>query len=137
VAVCAEQLSTYLTDRSEWKSGNCPVCGNLPAIAMLDPDGRRSMFCSFCWHEWPMPRVYCPFCHSTDGKTLHYLYSEAEKALRVDCCETCRKYIKVVDAREAGRTVYPPLEQVASLHLDIKAREVGFDAGISLHLPID
>lgn len=133
--VCAEQLATYLKDRTEWKSGICPVCGNLPAIAVLDKEGRRSLSCSFCWHEWPMPRVYCPFCNSTDGKELNYLYSETEKTLRVDCCEKCRKYIKTVDARSADRTVYPPLEQVASLHLDMKARDAGYDSGIPLHLP--
>lgn len=137
LTVCAEQLSAYLTDHTEWKSGYCPVCGNLPAIALLDPDGRRFLSCSFCWHEWPMPRVYCPFCSNTDGKKLNYLYSETEKTFRLDCCEQCRKYIKVIDARSAGRVVYPPLEQVASLHLDIKAREAGFDAGIPLHLPTD
>jgi FdhE protein len=68
---------------------------------------------------------------------LHYLYSESEKAFRVDCCENCRKYIKTVDARSANRPIYPPLEQVASLHLDIKAREGGFEAGIPLHLTTD
>lgn len=137
LAVCAEQLSTYLTDPTEWKSGLCPVCGNLPAISVLDQEGRRSTCCSFCWHQWPMPRIYCPFCGNTDGKKLTYLYSDSEKALRVDCCEMCRKYIKAVDERSAGRALYPALEQVASLHLDIKAREAGFDAGIPLYLPID
>lgn len=137
LAICAQQLATYLIDRTEWKSGICPVCGNLPAIAELDPEGRRFMYCSFCWHPWPVPRVFCPFCNNTDGKMLSYLYSETEKTLRVDCCEKCRKYIKVVDARTADRTIYPPLEQVASLHLDIRAREAGFDSGMALPLPND
>lgn len=137
LAVCAEQLSTYLKDRADWNSGNCPVCGSPAAIGVLNADGGRLLCCSFCWHQWPLPRVHCPFCGNTDGKKLHYLYSETEKALRANCCDACRKYIKVVDAREADRVVYPPLEQVASLHMDIKAREAGFDAGIPLHLPID
>ena len=137
LTICAEQLSTYLKDRTEWRSGACPVCGGLPAIGVLDLDGRRNLFCSFCWHDWPMPRVFCPFCSNTDGSKLNYLYSETEKAYRLDCCENCRKYIKVVDERAANRPVYPPLEQVASLHLDIMARKAGFDTGILLHLPND
>ena len=137
LVVCSEQLSTYLTDHTQWTAGICPVCGNLPAIGMLDDEGRRSVCCSFCWHQWPLARVYCPFCGSTDPNMLHYLYSESEKAFRVDCCENCRKYIKTVDARSANRPIYPPLEQVASLHLDMKAREGGFGAGIPLHLTTD
>ena len=137
LAICSQQLATYLKDRSAWKSGICPVCGNMPAIGLLDSEGRRSLFCSFCWHQWPMPRVYCPFCDNTDGKSLRYLHIENEKALRVDCCDKCRKYIKTVDARAADRTIYPPLEQVASLHLDLKAREAGYETGILLHLPTD
>ena len=137
LAVCAQQLATYLTDQSEESCGTCPVCANLPAVAIIDPEGRRWMSCSFCWHQWPVPRVGCPFCDSTDTKKLHYLYSQTEKALRVNCCENCRKYIKVVDERAAGRAIYPPLEQIASLHLDIKAREAGFESGIPLHLPDD
>ena len=137
LAVCADQLSTYITDQTEWQSGYCPICGNLPAIAVLDKEGRRSMACSFCWHQWPMPRILCPFCGNSDGKKRNYLYSDTEKAFRVDCCEACRKYIKVVDQRAAGRAIYPPLEQVASLHLDINARQAGFDTGIPLHLPAD
>ena len=42
LVICAEQLSTYLTDRTEWRSGACPVCGCLPAIGTLDPEGARS-----------------------------------------------------------------------------------------------
>ena len=134
---CADQLSTYLKDPTEWRSGVCPVCGNLPAIGTLDTGGQRSLYCSFCWHAWPMPRVVCPFCSNTDGKMLNYLYSEAEKAYRVNCCEKCRKYIKEVDARSTTRPIYPALEQVASLHMDITARKAGFESGIALPLPID
>ena len=137
LAVCAEQLAPYLTDRTEWKSGFCPICGNQPVIAVMDEEGRRHLYCCFCWHAWPAPRVFCPYCANTDGKTLNYLYSENEKSLRVDCCEKCRKYIKAVDTRSSDRPIYAPLEQVASLHLDIKARQSGFASGIPLPLPTE
>jgi FdhE protein len=66
-----------------------------------------------------------------------YLYSEEEKEYRVDACESCRKYIKTVDTRVLGRRAYPPLEQVASLHLDLKAAEAGYTAGLPIHLQSD
>ena len=137
LVVCAQQLATYLKDQPEENRGCCPVCANPPAIATIDAEGLRRMSCSFCWHRWPAPRVACPFCGNADAKKLNYLYSESEKAWRVNCCESCRKYIKVVDMRSANRGIYPPLEQVASLHLDIKAREAGFETAITLPLPLD
>lgn len=134
LVICAQQLAIYLKDRGKWISGICPVCGNLPAIGLLDNEGRRSLLCSFCWHPWPVSRICCPYCGNSDGQTLSYLYDENEKAVRADCCDRCRKYIKTVDGRAADHPVYPPLEQVASLHLDLKARECGYATGLGVCL---
>ena len=79
-----------------------------------------------------MKRLYCPFCENSDSKLLHYLFSEEEKDVRVDLCDNCKKYIKTVDARRADRTIYPPLEQISTLHLDIKAGEEGYETGVKL-----
>jgi FdhE protein len=131
----AETLSVYLSDPAGWKKGICPICGQLPAIGVMDFEGHRAMACSFCWQEWPLPRLFCPFCSNTDSRTLNYLCSETEPSYRLDCCEKCRKYIKIVDMRTASHAVYLPLEQVASLHLDIKARQSGYESGIFIPLP--
>ena len=56
---------------------------------------------------------------------MSYFYSEEEKEYRVDVCDGCGKYIKTVDIRKTDRLLYPPLEQVSTLHLDIQAREKG------------
>lgn len=124
----AEQLAAYLDPSPSGEQGYCPVCGSPPAIASLEGEGQRHLFCSFCWHKWPLNRTLCPFCGSRDQNGLVYLYSEAEKEYRVDACQSCRNYIKTVDTRVLGRRFYPPLEQVASLHLDIKASEAGYES---------
>jgi formate dehydrogenase maturation protein FdhE len=49
-------------------------------------------------------------------------------------CDSCKTYIKAVDKRNADRIIYPPLEFVSSLHLDIKAQEMGLKSGIELRL---
>ena len=77
---------------------------------------------------------YCPFCDNSTNKDLHYLFSAEEKNLRVDLCDKCGKYLKTLDTRQTDRLIYPPLEQVSTLHLDIKAREEGFEAGIKLYM---
>ncbi|MBW1841605.1 MAG: formate dehydrogenase accessory protein FdhE [Deltaproteobacteria bacterium] len=134
LALCAEQLSTYLPENIPWEKGYCPICGAYPGLSMLAGEGERFLFCGFCWHKWEAKRIFCPFCEETDNKTLQYFYSEEEKELRVDVCDSCKKYIKTIDARKAERDIYPPLEQISTLHLDMQAREKGLESGAHLSL---
>jgi FdhE protein len=134
LCTCADQLSSYLNPSEPWLQGYCPVCGCAPLLSILEAEGARSLICSFCWHKWAVKRVYCPFCESSDSKLLHYLFSEEEKDVRVDLCDHCKKYIKTTDSRRTDRLIYPPLEQISTLHLDIKAREEGYEAGVKLFL---
>ncbi len=136
VTLCAEQLSTYLEKDIPEEKGYCPICGNLPGLSTLHDAGKRFLHCSFCWHEWVSKRVYCPFCDNTESKSLHYFFSEEEKDYRIYVCDNCKKYLKTVDSRKADRLLYPPLEQVSSLHLDFKAQEMGFESGMQLELSI-
>lgn len=134
LSLCAEQLSIYLDKNNPWEKGYCPVCGSSPVLSMFQGEGERFLFCSFCWHKWSAKRIFCPFCENSDSKTLHYFFSEEEKEYRTDLCDKCKKYIKTVDTRKAERIFYPPLEQIATLHLDIKAKEMGFESGMQLIL---
>ncbi len=134
VELCAVQLATHLdTDTVRRRSG-CPICGSTPGLALLAHEGRRVLCCSFCRHQWRAPRVFCALCENTRAGQLHYFFSEEEKDLRVDVCDHCRQYLKSVDTRELTRPVFPPLEQVASLHLDMIAAEKGYASGIELSL---
>ena len=134
LSLCAEQLATYLDKDTLWGKGYCPVCGSPPAISILRGEGERFLFCSFCDHEWHSQRIYCPFCENKDQKTLHYFFSEEEEEYRVNVCDKCKRYIKTVDTREIKRSVYPFLEQVATLHLDIIAQNHGLQSGHPLWL---
>lgn len=129
----AAQLATYLDPSPSGEQGHCPVCGSPPAIAWLEGEGQRHLSCGFCWHRWPVNRARCPFCGSRNQEGLLYLYSEEEKEYRVDACQSCRTYLKTVDTRVLGRPAYPPLEQVASLHLDLKASETGYESALPVH----
>jgi FdhE protein len=131
VSRCAEQLSAYLESNQEWEKGYCPVCGSPPGLAVFQDQGSRFLFCSLCGYKWSARRIYCPFCDNTDSSTLHYFYSEEEAEYRADLCDNCNKYIKSADTRKMSRTFYPPLEQIATLHLDLQAKEKGYESGIS------
>ena len=134
VVQCAQQLASYLDSDDPWDKGFCPVCGSSPGLSLFDDEGQRALFCGFCWHQWAAQRIYCPFCENKDNKSLHYYFSEKEKNYRIDVCDNCKTYLKAIDLRQTGRIIYPPLEFVASLHLDIKAQELGFKSGIQLEL---
>lgn len=123
---CSEQLETYLTSMPEMKKGYCPICGNQPDMAFFDEDGKRHLKCSFCSHRWGVGRMGCVFCENNDKDQQLYFFSNEEEEYRVNLCDHCHQYIKVVDLRKMDRAFFPALELVSSLHLDIKAREKGY-----------
>ena len=135
LSACAMGLSEYMQHQPDWHQGYCPICGSQPILFLLPEEGRRRLVCSFCWHQWEVPRIGCPFCGNQDSNSLKYFTPDGEPAYRVNLCDSCRKYIKGIDVREASHFVYPPLEQISSLHLDIKATEQGYQSGIPMALP--
>mgnify|MGYP000188636448 CR=1 FL=1 len=126
IKTCSEQLETYLIPLAEMKKGYCPICGNQPDMALFDEDGKRHLKCSFCSHQWAVGRMGCVFCENNDKDQQLYFFSNEEEEYRVNLCDHCHQYIKVVDLRKMDRPFFPGLEMVSSLHLDIKAREKGY-----------
>ena len=120
-----EKLRTEVTPE-DWSKGHCPICGSLPQLSLLREEvGKRYLLCSFCSHEWRIERLVCPFCHSREPRSLHYLSGEGEEGYRADLCENCHAYLKTIDTRKI-ETVDPLLEDIASLHLDLAASAKGF-----------
>jgi FdhE protein len=126
IFACASRLERYLKDRVVRTEGYCPICGSRPDMAFLDNNGARHLVCGFCAHEWSAQRMGCVFCGNSDEEKQNYFYHEEEKEYRVDLCDHCRRYMKLVDLRELPRDFYPRLEQVCSLHLDMEAKERGY-----------
>ena len=111
---------------ASWTRGDCPVCGSAAGLAILGEKGNRILVCHFCRHKWAAQRMFCPFCENREQKTLQYFYSEDEPEYRIDTCNRCHTYLKTVDVRQVDRIVHLPLEQAATLHLDLLVREKGF-----------
>ncbi len=127
---CKEELSNFIPADLVWEKGLCPICGSPPAMSRLETEGRRYLFCSFCWHRWPARRTGCPFCGNSDAHRLSTLLIESEPEYRIDACDGCRSYLKTLDSRELARTSYPALEHIATLHLDLKAAEAGYKSAL-------
>ncbi len=120
----AEQLAKEI-ESENWLRGICPICGSLPFLSLLRGEaGKRSLLCSFCGTVWETERLLCPFCNNRKQERLHYLYTE-EGACRIDLCEECHQYIKTIDLRKT-ELPDPSLEDLVTLHLDMVARERGY-----------
>lgn len=126
IKACAQQLELYLSNMPELQKGYCPICGNPPDIAFLNLEGRQHLHCSFCRHEWKVERMGCVFCRNNQKDMQHYFFNEEEKEYRVKLCDHCRRFIKIVDLRQMDREFFPNLEMIATLHLDMQAKEKGY-----------
>ncbi len=113
---------------SKWTDGYCPICGREPKIGEIrEEEGFRYLFCNQCGFEWNFRRVKCPFCGNEEQQTLAYFTIEGEERYRVDVCNECKRYIKMVDFREVGEEANLDVEDIATLHLDILANEEGYE----------
>ena len=111
-------------------SAKCPNCARPPQVAALrdtpELKGVRTLVCSLCASEWPISRSTCPHCGEADPAKLEYHIAESWPHLRVEECRSCRVYLKAVDLRIDG-AAQPLVDELASVELDLWARERGLD----------
>ena len=113
--------------RSEWSEGYCPICGKEPKIGQIRGEDGRFLFCNQCGFEWHYLRIKCPFCGNEEQQSLAYFTVEGDEQYRVDVCNECKRYIKIVDFRESKKDANMDVEDIATLHLDILANEEGYE----------
>jgi FdhE protein len=86
--------------------------------------GARSLVCSFCFDEWEFRRIVCPGCGEENDQKLAVFTTSDFDYIRVECCETCKTFIKTVELSKNGRAG-PAVDERASAPLDLWAREHG------------
>jgi FdhE protein len=105
--------------QGSWQQGNCPNCGQKPALASLAPEsGQKLLYCSLCAIQWPFSRRACVFCGQEEPH-FAYLFVEEDPARRADLCQACQGYLKTI---VTGRLTHPlclPLEEFVTVDLDI------------------
>lgn len=123
----AEKYGEFIA-RIGWTEGYCPICSREPKIGEIrEEEGRRFLFCTRCGFEWRFRRIKCPFCGNEEQQTLAYFTIDGEEKYRVDVCNECKRYIKIVDFRESKEEANLDVEDIATLHLDMLANEEGYD----------
>lgn len=116
-------------DDERWLNGTCPICGNRPAMAALVGDGgKRHLFCGTCNFVWTYPRLKCPYCGNKEHEKMMVLMPSDDSPYQLDACQACSRYVKTVDYRKADakRAVLLPVEDAATVYLDIMAGNEGF-----------
>ena len=126
------ELSLSPLDRELYSTEyRCPFCAGPPQLSILQGGGElegggRALLCATCFTTWPFRRVRCASCGEEDEHRLAYFHSPALDHLRVDACDTCRRYLKTIDLTRLGVAV-PLVDEVAGAPLDVWARERGYE----------
>jgi formate dehydrogenase accessory protein FdhE len=106
----------------------CPFCSRKPGLGVLRQQGdggRRSLICSFCLAEWQFRRILCPGCGEEDHAKLPVFTAAELEHVRVECCDTCKSYLKTVDLTKNG-LAEPVVDEIAAVPLDLWAQERGY-----------
>ena len=134
---CEQDLAGFLVDELSWEKGYCPICGSPPALARLEADGQRFLFCSFCWHRWPARRTVCPYCGYGDPVPAFLPLQR-----RGDGIPT-RALRGLPEIRENRRQPTPGATRSTrrssrwpTLHLDLKAAESGYESALPVRPPV-
>lgn len=128
-------VGASIPSAEEWRGGACPLCGGQAQVSVIaESSGEfmggspRSLVCGRCATWWPFPRAVCAVCGEEDPRNLGAYFTEEERWVRLDVCQTCHGYVKTFDLREAGGLdVVPLVDDVATLTLDLWAGEQGFE----------
>jgi FdhE protein len=85
--------------------------------------GARKLVCSRCASLWPYRRLGCPFCESQAKQTY---YPSKDGVYRLYVCPDCNRYLKTIDLREVYRKVYPMVERLLTVGMDLAAQQEGY-----------
>lgn len=117
-----------LTEGVAWDRGQCPVCGSAATLAELQGNHQaKHLRCGSCGADWTFRRLQCLYCGNEDHTTLGLLYTEdPNDRMRVEVCDRCHGYLKVITAFSPTPDEMLPIEDLATLHLDYIAQDRGY-----------
>ena len=121
---CAQELQKVVGFDC-WQRGRCPVCGSSPSLSEIQAQaGARRLRCGLCGAGWRYPHLQCAFCQNEDYKLLSYFSVEGEEdRYQLQACDVCRGYIKIVQTFEPISVDLLPVQDLATLHLDLIAAD--------------
>jgi FdhE protein len=121
-----------------WQRGYCPVCGTWPSLVeMRGIERERRLRCGCCAADWRLPVLRCAFCGEIDHHLLGSLVPEGDaQQRRVETCESCHGYLKVVMTLGALPPLTLALQDLVTVPLDFVAQERGYERPSSAAWPV-
>jgi formate dehydrogenase accessory protein FdhE len=118
----------HLVEGIDWDRGVCPVCGASATLGELQGNNQaKHLRCGRCGADWKASRLQCHLCENDDHHTLGFLYTDDKPGnVRVDICDHCKGYLKVITAFSPTAPELVTLEDLATLHLDYAAQRSGY-----------
>ncbi len=122
-----QELQPSLTG-VEWEEDYCLICGFDARLGELRGNEQaKYLRCTYCGADWRVPRLRCVHCGNDDEDSLGYLYPEGEReTLRVDTCERCHGYLKVLITFAPTAPEMLMVEDLGTLYLDLIAQDRGY-----------
>ncbi|MGE5753121.1 MAG: formate dehydrogenase accessory protein FdhE [Deltaproteobacteria bacterium] len=111
-----------------WEKATCYVCGTLASLGELQGNEQAAhLRCGQCGADWPTRRLRCVYCGNEDTASLGILYPEERRdKVRVEVCDACRGYLKVVTTFSPASPEELTIEDLSTLYLDEYARKRGY-----------
>lgn len=111
----------------------CPVCGSPAVASHVDAasgiDGRpREQYCSMCGTVWPFERMRCGVCGAENATRLHYFHVEGDSSHRLQNCDECGQYQRMVFEEDLTIPLCMEVEDVVMAKLDAIALDPRFRA---------
>ena len=110
---------------------DCPVCGTPAAASWVGQsagsDGNgRMQYCAACGAQWYFERIRCGVCGTFNQRNLHYFNLEGDNAHRIQSCDACGQYERVVFQEDIPGTLCMEVEDVVMAKLDRVALDPRF-----------
>lgn len=106
--------------------GTCPCCGEPHRLAKLDRNDHRFLYCPRCETEWRQRKSACVHCGDDRDGHLFYINIKEDAAAKIEICETCNNYLKIVETTKMPEDKSAALLDLETIHLDFVAQEEGY-----------
>ncbi len=121
-------LASLAPGAGAWEKADCYVCGAPASLGELQGNEQaKHLRCGQCGADWPCRRLRCVYCENEDPASLGILYPDGRRDIvRVEVCEVCRGYLKVVAGFAPASPEELALADLSTLDLDNYAQAQGY-----------
>lgn len=124
---CRREITPLITQQLHWDKDFCFICGSRATIGELqENDQVKHLRCGQCGADWHFNRLQCLHCGNMNHATQQNLYVDGCDSRRIEVCDVCHGYLKVITSFIPTPPEMLAVEDLATLHLDFIAHQKGY-----------